>query len=226
MKRICAVAVILLVALLSGCATTVKVLSDISPDRPYPPQPSVTVEIASRLASKNPKEFPVYLSPVVRYRDTSSFVKGVAEVLKAGKGEVGIQISTFPITFDPPKATVENATQFMGDLKNKLDQAGFRRVNEPCEECLNLIVDYADAPVGSAMICLFSLRVFYIGNEVMIARGRFVSWSSSWIRDKAIAFAAQRATEELLQVWNWRVAGWRQKMSAIEPTQQLSAVGK
>ena len=63
MKRIIAVAVLLSVAILSGCATVQKA----DPNRPIPPQPAVSTKIKAELAAKPLKSFPIVIGNFVYY---------------------------------------------------------------------------------------------------------------------------------------------------------------
>ena len=214
-----AVAVLVAVLGLIGCAAAPVVFD---PNRPYPPQPTVSEKIRSELASKKMQEMPIFVSSRINYYDGSDALKIWTEVEKSGRK--ASFTNDFPKLEKPPAETVANSRDFLEYFKEQLKTAGFSKVETPCEECLITIADYSDFKVGSTIHILARVRVYYLGQEIVLPRDdRMIKWRKGLITlpgsemDVFIKLTATRAVDEMLQAWNANIAtASRQRISAVQ----------
>ena len=218
------IAVAVLVAvLLSGCATMLSL------DRPFPTQPQVPADVISKLAASEIQKLQVYVSSRVRYYDASN----VMELAKKARQEEKPSISfteKFPVLLDPPvgSAMVASAAKIIATIKTILGNRGYRITDVPCEECLIVLLDYAEywkieKVTFRNQRTLYSFaraRFYYGGQEVAVGRSDwFKGWAEGLIpigpkMDDIITNVAEEAINETLQVFTQRMASWKQRVSS------------
>jgi len=205
-----------------GCATTGD------PNRPYPPQPEVKDGIKIKLASIKLQETPVYVSSRVFHYDTSNLPEAKVKLLTKGERR-NLSMQDLPVVLDPPAKEGARSARIVKAFNAYLDGAGFRRVEVPCQECLIVIIDYGEkyienkvflVPIGSGTTYLFTrVRLYFLGEEVIVAREDWALWwkdVQAEPSDNLIALAAKQMGDEMSQAWNWRVALWQQRLSAVQ----------
>lgn len=212
MKRIFAVAVMLFVAILSGCAT----VNYTDPNRPLPPQPNVPVSIKTELVAKPMKSFCVFPGNVVYY-DAGDFSKT--------EGNINFT-KAFPKLNNPSTETVVAAYRFLKVFRGHLQNEGYQVVDEARDSCLRLDIDFATVTlkadtVNPIFIIFVRTRVFFKNIEVLESGDDLLGGTKKGIleskesaKNQADRVSAIGFTKELERVW--RIAIQDQKISMAQ----------
>ncbi|MDP3948681.1 MAG: hypothetical protein Q8Q17_01890 [bacterium] len=227
-----AVAVLVAASVLfGGC---VSMLAD--PNRPPAQQPEVPVEVQRGLALKQVQEIPVYVSSRVIYYDASRYIEWADEVHKMTPEEKKKQLWTdaFPKVLDPPRGSllVADAAKVVAEVKAIIKNKGFGLVEIPCQQCLIVLLDYAEhwqirKVIQGEQKTLYTFvraRLYYDGQEIAI--GQSDAGSSRWMEgiikvrgnsmEDAFRIGAEVALNHTFKALNYNIASWRQQLSAVQ----------
>ncbi len=215
MKRI--LAVMLFVAILSGCATAITVRPT-----PFPQQPDVSMDIQRELSSLKSKDIPVYVSTSVVYRDANNF----AELESKAKEEDRVMHgSDLPLLLNPPQKIIANATKVVDGMKDAVNNMGFRQVEVPCEKCFAVIIDYAEYwPYGRRVYIFVQARLFYSGKELAIGHESTAFWVKGLIAQLApdmeglLLKYGDELAKDVFRALDINTASWRRILSSTETT--------
>ncbi|MDP3948682.1 MAG: hypothetical protein Q8Q17_01895 [bacterium] len=226
-----AVAVLVAIAVLSGCGTLggdfikigdefVRYVGDrLNPNRPLPPQPQISAEVRKELATKTVQQIPVFIGSVDYY-------DGKKLIDKMSKKEQELNFTLeFPKLNNPSVEVAASANSFMQVFKTYLQDSGFKVVAQPCDACLRLDIDFAIAIVNADSLrpvtaILVRTRAYYGNIEVLKTRDDIpavvrkpIARSEEAAANMAKALAATLATEELIQAWTIAIRGQQVSMA-------------
>lgn len=212
---------ILLVATLglTGCANYIKIgdqfvkyLSNYAnPNRPLPPQPQVSAEVKSVLAKKPLHQIPILIGDVVYYNEGPLINKTIKKATVINFTKDSKEVS------HPSAEVVVSSFSFLKAFRKHLQDNGFKVVDQSCDECLRLDVDFStftlDADSLTPITVIFvRIRISYKNMEVLKTRD---DWSAGRKKpplgpkesDIAQTMAAIIMTEELIQAWAIAIKG-------------------
>ena len=201
----------------SGCAI----------NRPFPQQDDVTNEILRKLVSmQSLKKTPIFVKQVAYHYDTTNILRVQEKILQ--QEDRRVTSKDVPQLFNPTEKELRQASRIIAALKKRLDENGFKRIETSCKECLTAVVDYGQRHIdGEKAFFLFQrpgktlffprVRLYYLGKEVAATRNDMGGWWEDTMAepsDRIIAKAAEVLADEMEQVWELRIATWRQQLGA------------
>ncbi|MDO8492249.1 MAG: hypothetical protein Q7S34_01230 [bacterium] len=200
--------------LLIGCSTID--LGD--PNRPLPTQPQVSADIMAQLSARSLKSTPIFIGNTVYY--DASLVKTKKE------GKINFT-KDFPKLDKPTTDVIETAYGFIGVFKGHLQSDGFTVVNEACDSCLRLDVDFASVTIkedtpSPVIVMFFRARIFFKGVEVITgddvmagARQGILSPKGS-AKNEANKVGAFGFTNQLERAWRIAIRSGGQVQASVE----------
>lgn len=228
-----AVLVAVIVFLVGGCVAMIK---RPDPNRPFLDQPAVPVGVQHQLVLKNIQEIPVYVSSRMIYYDASKYIELAVRASKMTEEEK-LKVSwvkEFPtILLDPPvnSSLVTNAAKVVKEVREAVKERGLIMVDIPCQECLIVLLDYAEhwkieKKVFRNQRTLFVFaraRLYYKGDEVAVGysdgvSGGYVEGMITFpgVVEGEFGIIGKQTLDFAFRALNLNVASWRQRLSAAQ----------
>ena len=202
--------------LLGGCAI----------NRPYPPQTNLDKGTMGKLVPLVLKEAMLYLKPKAYHYDTTNILEIEKRILQ--EEDRRVTSKDVPELLSPTTKELRQSSRIISALKKRMDENGFRRVSVSCDDCITAVVDYGQRHIeGEKIFFLLQkpgktlffprVRLYFLGKEVAATRNDMGGWWEDTMAepsDRIIAKAAEVLADEMEQVWELRIATWRQQLGA------------